>query len=60
MWLGNSRGTKYSDVNFNDPQPDNVRWNFTIVEMALYDLTAEIDLVLNVTNATQVNYLGYS
>ena len=28
--------------------------------MALYDLTAEIDLILNVTNATQVNYIGYS
>ena len=30
VWLANSRGTKYSDVNFNDPEPDEARWNFTV------------------------------
>ena len=60
MWLANSRGTKYSDVNFNDPQTDEARWNFTVAEMATYDLTAEIETIKNVTGAEYVNYIGYS
>jgi len=60
VWLGNNRGTKYSDVNFNDPQTDRERWNFTMADMAIYDLTAEIDTIRNVTGAEKVNYIGYS
>ena len=45
IWLGNNRGTKYSNRSFNDPQEDKDRWAFTMHEMAIYDLKAEFKTI---------------
>ena len=48
IWLGNSRGTKYSNVSdiypINDESFD--RWNFSWKELGLYDTPSFIDLIL--------------
>jgi len=48
IWIGNSRGTKYSNVSdvhiANDDSYD--RWNFSWAELGLYDNPAFIDLII--------------
>ena len=51
VWLGNNRGTKYSDVKIGTGANPNSQhhWDWTSEELAKYDLPAEIDTVLEVT-----------
>ena len=58
VWLGNSRGTKYSDKSFNDPQDEKERWAFTMHQMAIYDLQAELRTIEEETGSKLVTYLG--
>ena len=60
VWMPNNRGTRYSNVTKNDPQPDSERWNYTFKEYGLYDQPAFIDKILDVTKQEKVTYVGYS
>ena len=62
VWLGNNRGTKYSDVKIGPgANPNSQRhWDWTSEELAKYDLPAEIDTVLAVTGKEKLKYIGYS
>ena len=43
VWLGNNRGTRYSDVNVRDGEwSDAERWDFGWAEMGIYDGPANI------------------
>lgn len=51
VWMPNSRGTRYSNVNEKDGEWSDIeRWDFSYVEMGLYDQPAFIDKVLEVTD----------
>ena len=62
VWLGNNRGTKYSNVKIGTgANPSSKQhWDWTSEELAKYDLPAEIDTVLAVTGKPKLKYVGYS
>ncbi|XP_026764975.1 gastric triacylglycerol lipase-like [Galleria mellonella] len=61
VWVPNNRGNRYSRQHKSlDPDKDPEFWNFAMDEMALHDLPAIIDYVLDKTNKKQVYYVGHS
>ncbi|NXG66835.1 LIPM Lipase, partial [Hemiprocne comata] len=60
VWLGNSRGTSWS-WRHQHLSADQVEfWDFSFHEMAMYDLPAMINFVLQKTGQKQIYYVGYS
>ena len=61
VWMGNNRGSPYSNVNDQDGQWSlEERWDFTWAEMGLYDMPAQIQKVLDETGKPKVTVIGYS
>uniref|UniRef100_A0A8C6ZCY1 Lipase member M-like n=1 Tax=Nothoprocta perdicaria TaxID=30464 RepID=A0A8C6ZCY1_NOTPE len=60
VWLGNSRGTTSSRRHKHLSVDQEEFWDFSFHEMAMYDLPAMIDFVLQKTGQKQINYVGYS
>ncbi|XP_069124287.1 lysosomal acid lipase/cholesteryl ester hydrolase-like [Argopecten irradians] len=60
VWLGNSRGNTYSRKHKTLSPNDPKFWEWSWDEMALHDLPAMVDYILNVTNQKQIYYLGHS
>ena len=63
VWMGNNRGTRYSNINVKDNgqwSSEKERWNFTWAEYGKYDLPAFIDKILEVTEKPTLTYIGYS
>ncbi|CAL8072313.1 unnamed protein product [Orchesella dallaii] len=60
VWLGNSRGNKYSNSHLTIRGNTMEYYNFTFHEVGQYDIPATIDLVLKVTEQPQLNYIGCS
>ncbi|CAF4455388.1 unnamed protein product, partial [Rotaria magnacalcarata] len=61
VWLGNMRGNYYSraHVKYN-PDHDEAFWDFSWDDMARDDLPSMIYYILNVTQQTQIGYVGHS
>ena len=61
IWMGNNRGTKYSNESDTYPVNDDSfdRWNFSWAELGRFDGPAFMDLILEKTAAAKVNYIGY-
>ena len=59
VWLGNSRGNKYSLAHVNLSIHSLEFWNFTWQQMAEYDLPAAFDYIANYTEQ-KINYVGHS
>ena len=62
IWMGNNRGTKYSNVSDEFPHNDESfeRWDFSWAELGLYDDSAFMSLIKYKTGKPKVNYIGYS
>ncbi|NXI90135.1 LIPM Lipase, partial [Psophia crepitans] len=60
VWLGNSRGTSWSRRHRHLSADQAEFWDFSFHEMAMYDLPAAIDFVLQKTGQKQMYYVGYS
>lgn len=45
--------------NYSPPQ-EGQSWKFTFDEMAMFDLPAEVDFILNATHASSLGYAGHS
>lgn len=61
VWLGNTRGTPYSRRTVNGLSPDQASyWAFSINALALVDLPAQVDYVLQATGASKIGFLGHS
>ncbi|GAB0192564.1 lysosomal acid lipase/cholesteryl ester hydrolase-like [Grus japonensis] len=60
VWLGNSRGTSWSRRHQHLSADQVEFWDFSFHEMAMYDLPAMIDFVLQKTGQKQIYYIGYS
>ena len=62
VWILNSRGTAISNEHlFLSPSDKNsLYWNFTVHEMAQFDLPESVDYILEETGAEQVVYVGHS
>ena len=60
VWLGNSRGNKYSRANKNIPPSHRSFWDYSFQEMGEYDVKANIGFVINFTNQPSLIYIGHS
>jgi lysosomal acid lipase/cholesteryl ester hydrolase len=61
VWLVNSRGNKYSRQHTDlDPDQDAEFWNFTYIEMAMFDLPAQIDYITENTKQENVTFIAHS
>ena len=62
VWMGNSRGNKYSHANvYLDPDVDKEQFfNYSYADMGMKDIPAAISYVLNHTGANSLSYVGHS
>lgn len=60
VWMGNSRGNRYSKNHTILNSDYQEFWDFTFHEMGKYDLPANIDYILSKTGYEQLHYIGHS
>ncbi len=60
VWLGNSRGNKYSQKHRNLKPLDIPFWDFCFEDFAMYDLPNSVDYILRVTDQSSLSYIGFS
>ncbi|XP_055375623.1 lipase 1-like [Condylostylus longicornis] len=60
VWMGNSRGNRYSKNHKHLNVSSKEFWDFSWHEIGIYDLPATIDYILNVTNYEKIHYIGHS
>ncbi|KAH8391205.1 hypothetical protein KR215_008807, partial [Drosophila sulfurigaster] len=60
VWMGNSRGNRYSKNHTSLNSDYQEFWDFTFHEMGKYDLPANIDYILSKTGYEQLHYIGHS
>ncbi|KAJ2544524.1 cholesterol esterase [Coemansia sp. RSA 1853] len=60
VWLGNSRGNKYSYKHMKYVPGDQRFWNFSIDEIANIDVPTTVDHILEETGAQSLTYIGFS
>ncbi|KAF5289954.1 hypothetical protein FQR65_LT11701 [Abscondita terminalis] len=59
VWLGNFRGTAYSNNHSQLSIDDQEFWNFSVHEHGIYDLPAQLSYVRTITRQ-KLLYIGYS
>ncbi|CDW90338.1 ab-hydrolase associated lipase region family protein [Stylonychia lemnae] len=59
VWLGNSRGNKYSNSSA-DSKNEKEYWNYDFEDMGDYDLPAAFEYIRNVTKQEKLAYIGHS
>ncbi|XP_054254997.1 lipase member M-like [Indicator indicator] len=60
VWLANSRGSSWSRRHQHFSADQLEFWDFSFHEMAMYDLPAMINFVLQKTGQKQIYYIGHS
>ncbi|XP_072050943.1 gastric triacylglycerol lipase-like [Amphiura filiformis] len=60
VWMGNIRGNTYSKKHKHLTEDQEQFWEWSIDEMAKYDLPAMVDHILNTTGHSQISYIGHS
>ncbi|GMF32602.1 unnamed protein product [Phytophthora lilii] len=60
VWLGNNRGTTWSNQHVEYTTDDDEYWAFSWQEMALYDMPAMLNYVLDITGHSTLSYVGHS
>lgn len=60
VWLGNNRGNKYSRKHITYKPKDEEFWNFSLDDMAMFDIPDTVDYILRETGREKLNYIGFS
>ncbi|NXA42395.1 LIPM Lipase, partial [Eudromia elegans] len=60
VWLGNNRGNNWSRRHLNLSTDQEEFWDFSFHEMAMYDLPAMVNFILQKTGHQKLYYVGFS
>lgn len=60
VWMGNNRGSKYSNTHLTLDNKSREYWDFYQEDMARQDLPTIIDFVLKSTGQQNLTYVGHS
>ena len=73
VWVGNNRGTRYSNKNPRWPNADKhdgknylypeenaAKYDFSFFEMGKYDVPSMLNKIIEVSGNEKVSYIGYS
>lgn len=61
VWFGNNRGNKYGRNHTSlNPDENLTFWDFTWDQMALHDVPAMVNHVLNSTGSPSISWIGHS
>ncbi|KAG0260066.1 cholesterol esterase [Mortierella polycephala] len=60
VWLGNARGNKYSLKHMFLKPHEKKFWDFSMDELALFDMPDTVNYILNRTGAPSLVYIGFS
>lgn len=60
VWLGNNRGTRWSNTHTKLDPKSKEYWSFDWEQMGTYDTPAVITKIKEVTGYDKVNYIGHS
>ena len=60
VWLGNNRGSRYSEFHISLDPSQLEYWKFDPEELGLKDVTAFIDYILAKTGQEKLTYIGHS
>lgn len=60
VWLGNNRGNRYSHKHITKNPKTDAYWDFSLDDMARYDLPSMIDYILAQTGAASLTLVGFS
>jgi lysosomal acid lipase/cholesteryl ester hydrolase len=60
IWLGNNRGNKYSHKHISKKPKHEDFWDFSLDDMARYDVPSMIEYVLAQTGASSLTLVGFS
>jgi lysosomal acid lipase/cholesteryl ester hydrolase len=60
VWLGNTRGNKYSYKHRVHKPTERAFWDFSLDELAAFDLPDTVDYILEETDQKQLAYVGFS
>lgn len=60
VWMGNTRGNTYSRRHISLTPDDEKFWDWSVDEMAEYDMPAFIGFVLTKTNQSSLSLIGHS
>lgn len=60
VWLGNSRGNRYSKAHRNLSIDSSEFWQFSFHEVGIYDIPAMLDYVLEKTSQNSLHFVGDS
>lgn len=60
VWMGNSRGSTFSDFDIQPHLTKDVFWNFSLDELSQYDLPATFEYILTITGVEKMIYIGHS
>ncbi|XP_054263771.1 gastric triacylglycerol lipase-like [Macrosteles quadrilineatus] len=60
VWVGNARGTQFSQKHEHFDTNSAEYWNFSFHEMGKFDLPAVIQYITDTTGKSKVHYIGHS
>ena len=60
VWMGNNRGSKYSNTHVTLSNKDLAYWDFYQEDMGTKDLPTFIDFILETTGHETISYVGHS
>eukprot|EP00730_Choanoeca_flexa_P003265 TRINITY_DN11347_c0_g1_i7.p1 TRINITY_DN11347_c0_g1~~TRINITY_DN11347_c0_g1_i7.p1 ORF type:complete len:443 (+),score=54.52 TRINITY_DN11347_c0_g1_i7:139-1467(+) len=60
VWLGNARGNKYSSKHARLKPTDTKFWDWSLDEMAMFDVPTMIDYILEHTGQKKLSYVAFS
>eukprot|EP01100_Stratorugosa_tubuloviscum_P003345 TRINITY_DN1809_c0_g1_i1.p1 TRINITY_DN1809_c0_g1~~TRINITY_DN1809_c0_g1_i1.p1 ORF type:complete len:428 (+),score=179.31 TRINITY_DN1809_c0_g1_i1:107-1390(+) len=60
VWLGNNRGSRYCSFHRTFPVTSTEFWNFSLNQLACFDVPSMIDCILKNTRAEKITYIGFS